>query len=308
MGTYLVSGSMGCLGAWALYHLVQAGENVISFDLSENRSRLDLLMGADEQAAITFIIGDLTNAEQVKRAVIDNGVTHVIHLAALQVPLVRANPIVGAQVNVTGTVNIFEAAKAAGLKHVSYASSIAVYGKPNEYPDGLIGHDAPHKPSTLYGVFKSANEGTARVYFNESGITSTALRPYTVYGLGRDTGLTSEPTKAMLAAAQGQDFHLTYGGKTQMHFASDTAKQFILAADEPLNGAYAFNMGGDVVHMSDIAAAIVQQRPAVKITFDDKQLPFPEGFDDSVLRQHFSTVYETPLAEGVAQTMRGNLL
>jgi hypothetical protein len=67
-------------------------------------------------------------------------------------------------------------------------------------------------------------------------------------------------------------------------------------------------MGGDVVHMSDIAAAIMQQQPAVKITFDDKQLPFPAGFDDSVLRQHFSTVYETPLAEGVAQTMRGNLL
>lgn len=303
MDTYLVTGAMGCLGAWALHHLVAAGKKAISFDLSANRARLDLLMSAEQQSAITFVTGDLTDTAQVKQVVLEYGITHIIHLAALQVPLVRANPVVGAQVNVTGTVNIFEAAKAAGLKHIAYASSIAVYGHPSDYPPGLIQHDAPHKPATLYGVFKSANEGTAKIYAAESGISSTALRPYTVYGLGRDTGLTSEPTKAMQAAAAGQNFHMTFGGKMQMHFASDTAQQFILAAEQPLGGAYAFNMGGEVVDMRQIVAAIQRQRPDVTITFDDKQLPFPEGFDDISLRQHFDTVYETSLEEGVAQTM-----
>jgi nucleoside-diphosphate-sugar epimerase len=64
-----------------------------------------------------------------------------------------------------------------------YASSIAALG------------DADH-PSTLYGIFKWANEGTAERYFEDYGVSSIGLRPHTVYGPGRDQGLTSAPTVA----------------------------------------------------------------------------------------------------------------
>jgi nucleoside-diphosphate-sugar epimerase len=303
--TYLVTGAMGCIGAWTLYHLVQRGAHAVSFDLSEDRQRLDLLMSQDAQAAITFIKGDLTDTQQVKSVFEQHGITHVIHLAALQVPFCRANPVLGAQVNVTGTVNIFEAARHSGVKHVAAASSIAVYGAPDIYPPGFIQHDAPFQPNTLYGVYKVANEGTARVYWQDYGISSTLLRPYTVYGLGRDQGLTSDPTKAMQAAAKGENFHINFGGKTQMHFASDMAQQFILAADEPLHGAFGFNLGGSPVALAEVARLIMENAPGVTITVGENALPFPEGFDDSALRQHFSTIYETPLAEGIRQTMAG---
>ncbi len=303
--TYLVTGAMGCIGAWTLYHLVQRGAHAVSFDLSEDRQRLDLLMGKDEQAAITFIKGDLTDTQQVKNVFEQHGITHVIHLAALQVPFCRANPVVGAQVNVTGTVNIYEAARHSGVKHLAAASSIAVYGSPEHYPPGFIKHDAPFMPNTLYGVYKVANEGTARVYWQDYGISSTMLRPYTVYGLGRDQGLTSDPTKAMQAAAKGEPFHINFGGKTQMHFASDMAQQFILAADQPLNGAYGFNLGGNPVALTEVARLIMDNAPGVTITVAENALPFPEGFDDSDLRQHFTTIYETPLAEGIQQTIAG---
>jgi len=303
--TVLVTGSMGCIGAWTLYHLVQRSLRAVSFDLSENRSRLNLLLSPDEQAAITFVNGDLTSFDAVAGVIAQQGVTDIIHLAALQVPFCRANPVLGAQVNVVGTVNIFEAARQAGLKHIAQASSIAVYGPPDEYPRGLIAADAPLSPRTLYGVYKQADEGIARVYWLDHQISSTALRPYTVYGLGRDQGMTSDPTKAMLAAAAGQPFHIAFRGTTQFQWASDVAQQFIDAALQPLNGARSFNLGGPPTTVETVAALIAQYRPGAAITVAERTLPFPIGFDDSDLRAHFTTIYETPLEEGVRQTLDG---
>ncbi len=303
--TYLVSGCMGCIGAWTLYHLHLEGKRAIGFDLSTDRGRLDLLLPHAAQESITFVHGDLTDFAQVKAALEAQNVTHIIHLAALQVPACRANPVLGAQVNVVGTVNMFEAARQLGIAHLAYASSIAVYGNAADYPYRLLPHDAPLLPRTLYGVYKQANEGTARLYWQDHALSSTGLRPFTVYGLGRDQGLTSEPTKAMQAAARGQDYHISFGGKTQMHFASDVARQFIAAAEMPLNGAHVFNLGSTPISMGEIAALIMEYAPNVRITHGDAPLPFSEGTDGTALYNAFPAhIYETPLAEGISQTIQ----
>lgn len=302
MSKYLVTGAMGCIGAWTLYHLQQQGKSVVSFDLSVDQSRLDLLMTDEEKAAITFLTGDLTDSAQVRQVIAENEITHIIHLAALQVPMCKANPILGAQVNVTGTMNVFEGARNAGLQHIAYASSIAVYGSPNQYTTDILPHDAPMMPQTLYGVFKVANEGIAEVYWRDYRLSSTALRPYTVYGPGRDQGLTSEPTKAMYAAVKKEDYHISFSGKMQFQFASDVAQQFIMAAELPLSGAYSFNLGTPPITVQHVADTIMKLFPEVTITVGDTRLPFPEGFDDSQLKQVFSHVYETPLEEAVQRT------
>ncbi len=301
--TFLVTGALGCIGAWTLYHLLKQRERVVSFDLYDHGHRLDLLLTLDEQSAITFVRGDLADFSQVMDAFQVHGITHVVHLAALQVPFCRADPVKGAQVNVVGTVNVFEAARQNGVAHITYASSIAVYGPPDEYPVGPIVHNAPFAPRTLYGVYKQANEGTARVYWLDHKISSTALRPYTVYGPGRDQGLTSDPTKAMLAAAAGQPFHINFGGRMQLQHASDVALQFIEAARQPLDGAYSFNLGGGVVDIVEVVSLIRKIKPNAQITQKDTPLPFPEAFDDAELRRHFGSVYETPLEDGVRQTI-----
>ena len=301
--TYLVTGGMGCIGAWALYYLTQSGKKAVNFDQSSDRHRLDWLMSAEEQRQIVFAPGDLRDTAAVKAVFAEHGITHVIHLAALQVPMCRANPALGAEVNVTGTVNVFEAAREHGIKHIAYASSIGVYGPPQDYPPGLIANDAPQAPRTLYGAYKVCNEGTARVYFDDCGISSTCLRPYTVYGVGRDQGMTSEPTHALVAAVKGEPYTIGFGGVMQFHFAPDAARQFILAAEEPLGGAYGFNMGqppAAVSHFVDIAKTLL---PDAQITVADNPLPFPAGFDDRALKANFDTVYETPLADGIAQTI-----
>lgn len=303
---YLVTGSMGCIGAWTLYHLVKAGKEVISFDLSENRSRLNLLLTPEEQTAITFIKGDLTDFIQVLETCKSQQITHIIHLAALQVPFCRANPILGSQVNVVGTVNIFEAARQIGLPHVAFASSMAVYGPSSDYPPGLLAEDAPFAPRTLYGVYKVANEGTAKIYWQDHNISSIVLRPYTVYGVGRDQGMTSEPTKAMLAAAAGKPHHIGFGGKMQFHFASDAALQFIEAAERPVEqpaeGAHGFNLGGDVVDVAEVVAIIQGIKPGVSITHAEAALPFSDGAAAPSYAA-YTRVPVTPLTEGIQQTL-----
>lgn len=302
--TYLVTGAMGCIGAWVLTHLLADGKQVVSYDISTDRHRVDYLLTAEAQEAITFIKGDLTNFEQIMATFQEHQVTHIIHLAALQVPFCRANPILGAQVNVVGTVNIFEAALRVGIKHLTYASSVAVYGGADEYPAGLLAHDAPQRPRTLYGVYKVANEGTARVYWQDYGVSSIALRPYTVYGVGRDQGLTSDPTKAMLAAVKGEPFEIGFSGPMQFQLAADVAKQFIAAAEQTDFGKAAiYNLGTPVATVEEFVKHILAIRPEAQITQKDTRLPFPIGFDDSALRAAVPQVYETPLAEGIAQTM-----
>jgi nucleoside-diphosphate-sugar epimerase len=302
--TYLVTGALGCIGAWTVYHLLRQGEQVVSFDLSDRGHRLNLLLSPEEQAAVTFVRGDLADPAQVIDACRAHGVTHIIHLAALQVPFCKADPVTGAQVNVVGTVNVFEAARQTGISHLTYASSIAVYGPAEEYPPGLVAHDAPLAPRTLYGVYKQADEGIARVYWQEHHISSTALRPYTVYGLGRDQGLTSDPTKAMLAAAAGRPFRINFAGRFQLQLASDVALQFIEAARHPQGAAQVFNLGGDVIDTPGLIDLIRRVRPEARLSYAGDPLAFPEGSDDRALRQHARHVYHTPLAEGVQQTIR----
>lgn len=303
MSTYLVTGAMGCIGSWTIRHLVKRGEQVISFDISENRHRLNLLLSDEEQRDIVFVRGDLTNKTQVAQTIKVHDITHIIHLGALQVPFCKANPVQGALVNVVGTLNIFEGAIAADIGHVVYASSVAVYGAPEEYPDGLIQHDAPLSPATLYGGYKQCNEQNARVYWNDYGLSSTALRPYIVYGVGRDQGMTSLPTKAMLAAAAGQDYHIEFGGTAQYQLASDVASQFIEAADHPTDGAFVFNLGGKPAAMQEVVDLIQSVVSGVTITFEPRQLPFPLGFDDSRLRENIEQIYDTSLADGIQATI-----
>jgi len=304
---FLITGALGCIGAWTVRNLVREGTPVVVFDLASDPRRLKLIMSDDELARVTFVTGDITDLEALERALDDHAITRVIHLAALQIPFVRANPPLGARVNVVGTVNVFEAVarRRDRIGRLVYASSAAVYDAVDAGESGVVAHGAAGHPTTLYGVFKQANEGTARVYWQDAQVASIGLRPYIVYGPGRDQGLTSSPTKAMVAAALGKPYHIPYGGRAAYQYADDVARTFIACARAPFQGAEIFNLGGSVATMGEIVAAIEAAAPEVRglITFDDKPLPFPEAFDAAPLEQVIGALPFTPLAQAVADTI-----
>lgn len=305
--TYLVTGAMGCLGAWTIHNLLGRGERVVAFDLSTDPYRLRLLMSDEDISRVPLVQGDITDYTTVERVMSEHGVTHVIHLAALQVPFCRANPVLGAQVNVVGTVNVFEAAARLKdtVRRVIYTSSAAVYGPANLYPPGPVPEDAPLLPATHYGVYKQANEGTARIYAQDNGVTSIGVRPYVIYGLGRDRGVTSSPTKAMLAAALNRDYAVTYGGRCNFQWGNDAACTLIDLCTVPHEGTSVVNLGGSRVSVREVVDAIVAAVPQMegRIALSDTLLPFPEELDDSGLRRLLPDAPVTHLNEAVRSTV-----
>ena len=303
-GRTLVTGALGCLGAWTLKALVDLGEEPVGFDLGSDDARLRLVLTDEVRARVTLVGGDVTDAKSVGGAIDEHGITNVVHLAALQVPHVRADPERGALVNVHGTVVIFEAVKARlnRIRGLAYASSTAVYSTTDRSPAPESGGTAP---STLYGVFKLANEGTARVYWQDDDVASIGIRPYIVYGPGRDQGLTSGPSLAMAAAARGEGLTIAYGGAAQYDYAPDVGRAFALAARNAAEGAHVANFPGVPSSMQEVVDAIETVAPAVagKLFWEEGQLPFPESLEARLLERLIGPITPTPLADGVRATI-----
>ena len=180
---FVVTGAHGCLGAWAVAELVREGREVMALDVAPGRGRAELLLDDEELARVGFVQADITESH-----VPLHGATHVVHLAALQYPYCRDDHAAGARVNVLGTVNVFDAALAAGAKLV-YASSIAALA------EGPLRHVEARERGNRGGVL---GRGWLSEHRDPRRRSSTAS--------GRDRGVTASMTLAMEAAARGEPF------------------------------------------------------------------------------------------------------
>jgi len=303
---FLVTGSGGCIGAWVVAALARGNTEVVAFDVSDDDHRLRLVLDDAERTHVLTRKGDIRDLAAIERVVEEEGITHIVHLAALQVPFCQADPVLGSQVNVTGTVNVFEAARRSGglVRGISYASSVAVFGPAALYAGGIVDDDSVLAPSTLYGAFKQANEWTARVYAADWTVGSVGLRPYIVYGPGRDQGLTSDPTKAILAAAAGKPAHIDFGGSATFQHAADAAACFIAAARLELSSAAVHNMSGPSASIAELAAMITETVPDAVVTFDDNPMPLPDAVDGSGIDRLLGNGSpHRPLDEGIASSI-----
>ena len=281
---FLVTGAHGCIGAWVVAELVREGTEVVAFDLAPGPGRAALLLDESALRQVRFVQGDVADPASLGAAMA--GVTHVVHLAALQYPYCSEDHLAGARVNVLGTVCVFDAALAAGARLV-YASSIAALAE-----------------GQLYGVWKRANEGTADAFWAEDGFPSIGIRPALVYGVGRDRGVTASMTLAMEAAAHGEPFHIVHGGSSPLNHAGDIARVFVRGCRLVSKGAPVYDAGGRVHHVRDVVAAIEAAAPGARVTFEDA--PFavtPESFDGSALEAALGGIEWRPLDQGVRETI-----
>ena len=300
---YFMTGALGCIGAWVVKALVERGDVPIVFDSSDDMRRLRLLLDEASLGRVRFVRGDVSDARAVHAALAESRAQHVIHLAGLQVPTCKADPALGALVNVVGTINVFEAARRLRLPRVVYASSAAVFGLADEAVDETV----TPSPLTHYGVFKQANEGNARVYFADHDVSSVGLRPYSVYGVGRDAGLTSDPTRAIKSAVVGRPFRIRFSGVTDFIYTADTAAAFIACVDAAPDGAHVFNLHGDARDVGDAVAILEDDLGPWSrglISIDGPLIPMPPSLDDSALRAVVDGLPQTRLEEGVRETIR----
>ncbi len=303
----LLTGGYGFFGAWIVRNLLERGDEAFIFDLKEDPHRLRLILTEEQVRRVTFVQGDVTDQAGLKGALDRQQISHVVHLAGLQVPTCRANPLLGAKVNVLGTLAVFEAVRETQpqVKRLVFASSAAVFGPPEAYPSGPLADDVKLMPTTHYGFFKCCNEGNARIYFQDHGLSSIGLRPWTVYGVGRDVGMTSEPTKAIKALALGRPYHVTYGGWQDLQYVDDVAKAFLRCLEAPYSGAKSYNLRGDVVDLPTFHRALCEVDPAAAqlITHGDRQIGIAYDLDDAALQRDLGPLPKTPLVEGIRRTL-----
>ncbi|HYT86462.1 MAG TPA: SDR family oxidoreductase [Burkholderiales bacterium] len=292
-GPVLVTGAGGCIGSWVLALLARAGVPACALDLTEDKRRPRLLIEERELEKIRWRTGDISDFETVVRTLEAVRPCAIIHLAALQVPFCKADPIAGAKVNVVGTVNVFEAARRLGIRRLAYASSIAAYGAMDE------GHGAMH---TLYGAYKYCDEQIAKVYSEDWGIHSLGIRPGVVYGVGRDQGLTSKTTFAILAAAAGKPYEVPFSGGVSWLYAGEVASAFIHAVARERPGAPVFDMNGVYAPVEEGLRILKTLAPSAAITASGQPLAFPMHLPDKPLRDFLGDYGEMPLAEGIRET------
>jgi nucleoside-diphosphate-sugar epimerase len=265
---FLVTGAHGFIGSWVVKNLVGMGLEVTAFDVDDRSVRLSLLLSPRELNRVHFVRGDVNDLRLIKELLRKASISHVIHVAGLQTPDCRARPLLGATVNVLGTLTVFEAVKACKdqVKCVVYASSGAVLGTDDQRAAHPLQDEAPRIPETLYGVFKTANEQCARIYWQDEGIRSVGLRPPVVYGVGRDKGFTAGTTLAIKAALLGQAYEISFAGPANVEYADDVAWCFVACALKAPAGAPVYNMLGEVLTVEDMIGVIEEMFPSAKGT------------------------------------------
>jgi len=302
----LVTGAQGCIGAWVVKALLDRQLDAVIYDADPNPARLSLIAPPELVSRVKVETGDIRDTARLSSLVKDGGITHIVHLAAVLMPFCQQHPVEGGMINVIGTLNVFQAARDAGRPvRVVYASSSAVWGPEEAYGSGKLTEDDPLKPSTHYGVFKQANEGNARAFYLANGISSVGLRPWTVYGVGRDRGLTADPTLAMKAVALGRPFQIRLTGHMDLQYVEDVAESFVRSLLSRIEGAHVFNLEGSVVAMDELIAMLDRIRPGAArlITSAGPQVPVAFRMDDSKLRSHISDIPKTPLETGIRSTI-----
>lgn len=289
----LVTGATGFLGSWTLAELVNNDRAVVACDLTPDTRRLDSLLPRERQRGIDWRTCDVTDTEALHRIVADVRPAAIIHLAALQIPACRNNPLGCAHVNIIGHINVFEAARRCGVERIIYTSSIA--SKPRG-PDNA--------PANLYGVFKKTSEEIARIYQQEHDIPSLGLRPHIVYGVGRDDGETSAITRAMRAAATGETYTIPFNTRSCFQYAGEVADIFRRCSEARWSGALLSDLTTEVNSTTELLDAILSEVPDAAVTLaDDPRVSPTDGFDDEPLKRVIGAWPHTSLVEGVRQTI-----
>ena len=302
----LVTGAQGCIGSWVVKCLLDRKLDVTVYDLEPSPARLAMIAPPEAVSRVRIETGAIEDTSRIKALVKNSGVTHIVHLAAQLMPYCQANPVAGGLINVIGTLNVFEAARDAGRPvRVVYASTAAVWGPEDSYGSDPLSEEDALKPSTHYGVFKQANEGNARVFYSANGISSIGLRPWTVYGAGRDRGLTADPTIALKALAMRVPFKMRVTGFMDLQYVYDVGETFVRSLLSDVEGAHVFNLAGDVIDMNDFIQLLDSVRPgaAKLISTSGKPVPVAYRMDASRLHSHVPGIPKTSLESGVAETL-----
>lgn len=271
--TVLVTGGGGMIGARIARHLLDQGERVVSMDTVADQPRLE---GYSDNPNLDRVGCDVREYEDILDVMQSHAVTHVVHMAALLVPLTEEEPALGLAVNVGGTNNIFEAARHTSVTRVVYPTSMAVYGDQSEYGDDAVDETSLRNPYSLYGYAKLMNEEVAHAYTRNFDLDTRGLRIASVFGHGRVTGRSGAISKIISSAAVGEPV-ISALPKDQItpavHVDDVAASMVRLCFAEKLE--LPVYVGGNVkASVGEVVDIVKEYAPAAEIDYEPGAVPY----------------------------------
>ncbi|WP_420450891.1 UDP-glucose 4-epimerase GalE [Ilumatobacter sp.] len=176
-GTVLVTGGAGYIGSHTVRALREAGRDVVVLDSLE-LGRREAVIDAP------LVVGEISDRDLVSATCGDHGVTQLVHFAAYKsVGESMGSPEKYWRNNVAGSVELYEACMAAGVRDVVFSSSCSVYGTPPEVP---VTETAPIQPESVYAESKAMVERILSWYGQTNGLNSVSLRYFNAAGASFD--------------------------------------------------------------------------------------------------------------------------
>ncbi|MHA2727330.1 NAD-dependent epimerase/dehydratase family protein [Vibrio campbellii] len=261
--TWLVTGVAGFIGSNLLEKLLKLNQTVVGLDnfATGHQHNLDEVKGLVSEAQwdrFSFIEGDIREPKTCQQAV--KGVDYVLHQAALgSVPRSIADPLTTNAANITGFLNMLDAARQEEVKSFTYAASSSTYGDHPALPkvEENIGN-----PLSPYAVTKYVNELYAGVYARTYGFKTIGLRYFNVFGRRQDPNgaYAAVIPKWTAAMINGEEVFINGDGETSRDFCyiDNTVQMNLLAAtasDEAKNEVYNVAVG-DRTTLNDLFYAI----------------------------------------------------
>lgn len=285
--TWLVTGAAGFIGSSIVAELLSLGQTVVGLDnfATGFQANLDDVLLSLPQHADRFrlVTGDIRDLDTCRTAC--SGVDYVLHQAALgSVPRSLDDPATSNAVNVDGTLNMFMAARDAGVKRTVYASSCAVYGDSIELP---LNETRPLLPLSPYAATKAANEMYAASFARSFGVGIVGLRYFNVFGRRQDPNgaYAAVIPRWISSMVKGEPCRIFGDGTFTRDFVhvSNVVQANILAAtsDDPRTAGNVYNVAtGATTSLNElfreVRGALAEVNPAVA---DVEQLyePFRPG-------------------------------
>ena len=305
---YLVTGGRGFIGCHIMRQLKQQGHNVICIAHNLEKTSMHEVLTPEEIAQITIIEGQLNDLDFLIKTIQDHKIEKIIHEGAMLGDACEKDPIAGAQINIVGTMKVFEAARLTGVKRVVWASSQSIFGTPDYYKElygvDLIPNDVALNPKLVYGGTKTFCEFIAKWYYENYGLETIGLRYCMVFGVGRQRGAGQFATELINKPAMGLPGVVENGDTAPCWiYADDAARATIIASQCPNPKTRNFTIGGDITSLADIKDYILTLLPDAQIELKPGVFPSAYNLDVSQAEKELGFKCEYSVFEGVRKTI-----